>query len=297
MMKPYLDRIAKMRRSFERNMQKRDAALSIPPDICCDWNIPYGSDPKWQKLDVYRPYVADGIRLPVLLHVHGGAWIYGEKEGYRYYCMELARHGFCVINFSYRPAPYAAFPAQLEDTCLVLDWIAASADSFTMDADCLFGMGDSAGAHILSLTAAAKADHTFGETFPFSMADTLSFRALCFNCGSYYFGGKRLLSMDETILCALFPDGYTKEDLAVLNVTGHLTENYPDVYLMTSTGDFLRSHAQTMDVALNHVGIPHFYRIYGDAKHRPGHVFHCDIRSADAKVCMSDECAFFRKHL
>jgi acetyl esterase/lipase len=296
-MRPYLDRIEKMRHSFERNMQKRDAALSVPCDIRCDRDIPYGSDQKWQKLDIYRPYVADGIRLPVLLHVHGGAWIYGDKEGYRYYCMELARHGFCVINFSYRPAPYAAFPAQLQDTCLVLDWIASSVDTFGMDAESLFGMGDSAGAHILALIAAANADRTFAEQFPLSMPGSLSFRALCFNCGSYYFGGKRLLSMDETILRALFPDGHTKDDLDILNVTGHLTENYPDVYLMTSTGDFLRSHAQTMDAALNHAGISHLYRIYGNAKHRPGHVFHCDIQSDDAKICMADECAYFRDHL
>ena len=32
--------------------------------------------------------------------VHGGGWVYGDKQTYQYYCMSLAEKGFAVVNFS-----------------------------------------------------------------------------------------------------------------------------------------------------------------------------------------------------
>lgn len=69
-----------------------------------------------QRLDVYRPRAREGEKLPVIISVHGGGWVYGDKDGYQFYCMGLAERGFAVVNFSYRLAPEAKFPASLEDT-------------------------------------------------------------------------------------------------------------------------------------------------------------------------------------
>ena len=63
---------------------------------------------KWQKLDVYRQKDATG-KLPVIVSVHGGGWVYGDKERYQFYCMDLAERGFAVVNFSYRLAPEYKF--------------------------------------------------------------------------------------------------------------------------------------------------------------------------------------------
>ncbi|MFR5151238.1 MAG: carboxylesterase family protein [Ruminococcus sp.] len=57
-----------------------------------------------RELDVYRPKQAQGEDLPVIISVHGGAWMYGDKERYQYYCMSLAQRGFAVVNFTYRLA-------------------------------------------------------------------------------------------------------------------------------------------------------------------------------------------------
>ena len=41
--------------------------------------------------------------------------------------------------------------------------------------------------------------------------------------------------------------------------------------------------------------LPVTYRYYGDKEHVLGHVFHCNMRSEDAKQCNQEECDFFRK--
>ena len=111
-----------VRYSFGKGDRKRDAGLSTPEDVKRYDDILYGRNRKWQVLDVYRPKGAEG-KLPVIVSVHGGGWVYGNKEVYQFYCMSLAQRGFAVVNFTYRLAPEYRYPAQLEDTDAVIHWI------------------------------------------------------------------------------------------------------------------------------------------------------------------------------
>ena len=137
-----MDEILKARRDMKESDDRRDAGLKVPEDVECFYSIPYGEDGIWQILDVYRPKNTAGA-LPVIVNVHGGGWIYGTKETYRFYCMDLARRGFAVVNFTYRLAPEHMFPASLEDTCSVFGWVLENAERFGFDAKRVFAVGDS----------------------------------------------------------------------------------------------------------------------------------------------------------
>ena len=120
----------KIRSEFKKADDERDALMNTPEDIERWDNIVYGHDDReMQRLDVYRPKQAQGEDLPVIISVHGGAWMYGDKERYQYYCMSLAQRGFAVVNFTYRLAPESKFPAQLEDVNLVCKWVMKRAGS------------------------------------------------------------------------------------------------------------------------------------------------------------------------
>ena len=93
-----------VRTMFKRGDDKRDAGCTTPEDVRRFDDIVYGLNPRWNRLDVYRPKDAEGL-LPVIVSVHGGGWVYGDKERYQYYCMSLAQQGFAVVNFTYRLAP------------------------------------------------------------------------------------------------------------------------------------------------------------------------------------------------
>lgn len=87
-----------VRTIFKRGDDKRDAGCTTPQDIRRFDDIVYGLNPSWNRLDVYRPKDAEGL-LPVIVSVHGGGWVYGDKERYQYYCMSLAQQGVCGGQF------------------------------------------------------------------------------------------------------------------------------------------------------------------------------------------------------
>ena len=89
---------------------KRDLGWVPPTDVEAIENVSYGSCDKWHLLDLYRPKDTEG-KLPVLLNIHGGAWVYADKKVYAPYCMYLATQGFAVVNASYRLAPKHTVPA------------------------------------------------------------------------------------------------------------------------------------------------------------------------------------------
>ena len=118
-----------IRREFKKGDDIRDAGLTAPDDVIRYKDIAYGKDSAMQVLDVYRPKDTEGS-LPVIVSVHGGGWVYGDKELYQYYCMSLAQRGFAVVNFTYRLAPEYQFPAPVEDTNSVFAWILDNKDKF-----------------------------------------------------------------------------------------------------------------------------------------------------------------------
>jgi acetyl esterase/lipase len=109
-----------IRAMFKEGDDIRDAGLTTPEDVVRYDDIVFAQDDSCQKLDVYRPRDAEGSVLPVIVSVHGGAWVYGDKELYRFYCMSLAQYGFAVVNFSYRLGPEWNYPASFDDMDQVL---------------------------------------------------------------------------------------------------------------------------------------------------------------------------------
>lgn len=282
-----------LRKSFAEGDDIRDAGLTTPEDIVRYDDIAYGPDPKWQALDVYRPKAAEGKTLPAIVSVHGGGWVYGDKERYQFYCMNLAQRGFAVVNFTYRLAPEYKFPSSLEDTNLVFTWVLANAETYGMDAGHIFAVGDSAGGHCLGLYACLCTNREFAKSFPFRPPEGFVPKAIALNCGCYRIMEKKDLALMREFL----PERGTKEELELIDVTNHVTEKFPPTFMMTCTGDFLKEQVPILSAKLAECDVPFVYRYYGDAEHVLGHVFHCNINSEDARLCNDEECGFFKRFL
>lgn len=285
-----------LRTAFRRSDDKRDAGLTTPEGIERFDDLRYGEDARWNLLDVYRPKGIEG-KLPVIVSVHGGGWVYGDKERYQYYCMSLAEHGFAVVNFTYRLAPKHKFPAALEDTNAVFHWLLRHCADYGLELSRVFGVGDSAGAQLLGLYSCLCTNPAYASGFAFSAPADFAPTAVALNCGVYEVKKSGRKDLTTALMADYLPDKGTEAELKQNSVLQNATEAFPPAFVMTCEGDFVADQAPPLVERLKELGVAADYHYYGDKEHVLGHVFHCNMRSDDARRCNKDECDFFRSFL
>ena len=273
---------------------KRDKAISLPTGITECRNISYGCHGKWNLLDVYYP---DGTTdpLPTIVSIHGGGYVYGSKEIYRRYGMDMARRGFAFVNFNYRLAPRWKFPTPLWDTNSVMEWICKNAVRYHLDPHRIIVVGDSAGAQLASQYAAIATNDAYATAFRMPVPQ-ISIRALGLNCGMY--NPQAFLGNGTSGIARDYIG--KKPDLSDprLQVLPAIGPNFPAAHITTAHHDFLKDHAQPMYELLTERGIPCKLDCYGSQEDKSvGHVFHVTITNPEAVRCNDDAAAFFKECL
>ena len=110
-------------------------------------DIAYGPDPL-HKLDIYT--TPGGSRRPVLLFVHGGAFVAGDKHGAFYpdnVTLWAAKQGMVGVGINYRLAPQHPWPAGAQDLAAAIAWTRANIGRYGGDPDRIVLFGHSAGAN------------------------------------------------------------------------------------------------------------------------------------------------------
>ena len=112
-------------------------------------------DGKPLRLDVTWPL--DGATHPLVLLVHGGAWVGGDRLYHRDDAEKLAGAGFVAATIDYRLAgpPGAAFPAPLQDLRCAVRFLRERSADYRIDPRRVGAIGDSAGGHLVAMLATA----------------------------------------------------------------------------------------------------------------------------------------------
>lgn len=130
-------------------------------------HIPYGEFGKRTTLDVWkRPDLPADAGAPVLVQVHGGAWVLGDKEGQAYPLLaHLAERGWVCVSVTYRLSPRATWPDHIVDLKRALAWVKDNIADHGGDPSWLALTGGSAGGHLCALAALTPNDAEFQPGF------------------------------------------------------------------------------------------------------------------------------------
>jgi len=127
-------------------------AMAIQQNIETVYDLEY-SEQAYGTLDIYVP--ADAIEpLPVVMYIHGGGFIGGDKSLLEPFSKSIANEGYVVANVNYALAPENPYPTatlQLHDA---IAYLVEHIEEYGGDANQFFIAGNSAGAHFSSQLAA-----------------------------------------------------------------------------------------------------------------------------------------------
>ncbi len=223
-----------------------------------------------QRLDLYLPKTE--TRLPLIIWIHGGAWLEGNKENPR--PIDYLSNGYALASINYRLSQHAIFPAQIEDCKAAVRWLRANAEKYKIDPNRFAAWGESAGGHLVALLG------TTGNIKDFDVGENLKFSSriqAAVDC----FGPTDFLQMDaHRIQGGMVHSGpgtpeaqliggaieENKEKVAKANPITYITKDDPPFLIIHGDADPLVPHHQSelLEAALKNANVPvTFYTVKG----------------------------------
>ncbi len=282
--------------------QKRIATLTPTAGITEIRDLAYIDDGnKYHLLDIYYP---DGTEnnLPVIIDIHGGGFMYGDKELNKYYCLYLASLGFTVVNISYRLCPDVTIIEQIQDIFAAYHWLDENGAKYKCDMKNVFCTGDSAGGYFVAISCEIMGREDMCEALGVTLP-RLRFNAVGTVSGA--FDPARLFSKNMILFKA-----YKQICLGVFE-GDHPLSNYlnaskfvggtkfPPIYMVSSKQDFIVSQSDMFSEKLSEYNVYHRYRRWGRSrKNTLMHVFsvlHPEWK--ESEVSISEMTSLFTEYM
>ena len=105
-----------------------------------------------QRMDVYFPSEPSaGGPWPVVVYIHGGSWMHGDKSEAIIFAERMTSQGYLVVSLNYRLYPEGKFPNMIEDVKCGIRSLRAHAHEYNLDPNRIAAIGTSAGGHLVAL--------------------------------------------------------------------------------------------------------------------------------------------------
>ncbi|MCX5774889.1 MAG: alpha/beta hydrolase [Firmicutes bacterium] len=295
--------ILKINRKFHKQSDDKNKKLQKPATgITKLSNLNYHGDAnRGHLLDIFYPENSEGL-LPTIIEIHGGGWVYGDKELNEYHAMYLASHGFAVFNINYQLSPEVRLDGQIQDIFKALSWIEKHGKEHHADTTKLFFTGDSAGGHLSLLAALTQTSPELQKIYQVKPVG-LKVSAVAVTCPVALLHNM-LNGTDKTI--ALLRFWMFGKDLLNNPISKYASIDdvlalgvFPETMIVTTIGDQqLHKYSVALDKLLTDKKIDHLYKNYESEGNPIHHVFNVlHINYEESRRANDDIVSFFKKHM
>ena len=253
------------------NNVKTVNSISVEKDVVYDDALPDVC-----TLDIYCPPLKGREKYPVLVDVHGGGWITGDKHWRRGLNRAFADMGLCVISPNYGLSPRFKYPECVKHLFACFKWICDHAEERRLDLDNVLITGDSAGGQLACLVLAIQNNAEVKARIG-AVDSPLRFKGGMLVCGAYDPDSmaKNILSNKLFLEMTGYGRKHLREfkDYDLINPVNFVDKDFPaDVMVAYGRFDaFVGGNEKILFKRLNELGIP--YREYR-AKGAGEHCFH-----------------------
>ncbi len=213
-------------------------------------------------MDVFSPVVEAGTELPVIINIHGGGLIDGNKNLSAGFCRQLAKRGYLVFSLEYRLIPDVRVYEQFDDVCAGMDCVGRKLVDFDVDFTRMYLVAESAGAYLAAYVAAMKKSKALQDAIGYEPT-RMVFHAMGLISGMFY------TTRNDSLGWFLSRSIYGKDErsLAMAKYTNpehpEIIYNIPPCYLVTSKADMLERYTLDFAGELGNKGVEHYLRHMG----------------------------------
>ena len=252
--------------------RRRQRNLPIPEDIISDPDVSYRTEKGGTlQCNVLMPGTHGEDKLPVIVMIHGGGLLFGDRRGNLPFGIRMAELGYLVYCIEYRLLYETDFFGALADVNHGLQFVRDSLDQYNGDPERITVIGESAGGLLALYSAAMCGSGKIREQMGVFCPD-INIRSLILSSGMLY------TTRMDYIAAVYKRDLYgkrtkDKEFMKYMNPENpEVIDSLPRVCLVSGYGDFLRSMTLRYAKALDKAHHPNLLLDYDNKKKLP-HAF------------------------
>lgn len=214
------------------------------------------------KMDIFQPVVDKPTDLPVIINIHGGGLIDGNKNLSVDFCRQLAKRGYLVFSLECRLIPAVRVYEQFDDVCAGMDCIGSKLVDFDVDFTRIYLVAESAGAYLATYVAAMKKSKALQEAIGYEPT-RMVFNAMGLISGMFYTTRKD--SLGRFLSRSIYGKDQRSLEMAKYTNPEHpeIIYNIPPCFLVTSKADMLERYTLDFAGELGNKGVEHFLRHMG----------------------------------
>ena len=249
----------KMRKSFNMGEVKEISSDGLKEHRDISYNNNFGKE---LLMDIFEPIVEKGTELPVIINIHGGGLISGNKNLSVGFCRQLAKRGYLVFSLEYRLIPDVRVYEQFDDVCAGMDCIGRKLVEFDVDFTRIYAVEESAGAYLATYVAAMKRSEALQKAIGYQPTNMV-FKAMALISGMFYTTRKDKLGL--FLKRSIYGKDARSKAMAEYTNPEHpeIIHNIPPCYLITSKADMLERYTLDFAGELGNKGIEHYLRHMG----------------------------------
>lgn len=213
------------------------------------------------SIDIYTPKQSS-VPRPIILWLHGGAFVGGNKAQTQIYSTMLASKGYTVASLEYTRPPDARYPVPIQQANAALSFLRSNAHSYDSDPTRFFVAGNSAGAQLASQVAAVETNPRLAAAMHIDQALTAgTLKGAVLYCGAYDMATLQKIRSPFFHVAIWSYTGYRNwmdfPDINQLSTVQQVTSNYPSVFLTGGDADSLtpQSHELANVLREHHVAV------------------------------------------
>jgi len=269
-------------------------------------NIPYGEDEQ-EVLDLYVP--TKNGEYPIILWIHGGAFVGGDKKDVARFARELAKQGYAVASMNYTLAPEGQYPTPILQTNKAYEFLTKGeyVEKEKIDTNQIFLAGDSAGAFIVAQCAVLQSNEEYKREFQkyeeMKELPQTNYKGVLLYCGPYLLtemnrtGSPFLRFFAKQVEWAYFGDKNLEknESLPEIDIVEYITKEHPATFITDGNTFSFTEHGKVLAEKLRTEGVD-TEELFFDNTEKIGHEYQFDLLHKAGKKALDVTVRFLDKH-